>query len=606
MAIGLGRMFGVKLPLNFHSPLRSANIADYWRRWHMTLQRMIYAYVFQPLSLSLIRSTWRIGLEGWSAFAVSVGVPTFLTFVIVGVWHGAGWTFVAFGVMHAIYVSLFEISRERRTQAQRRLRKLGRKLKEPGPARRAAARAVTLVAIVAANVMFRAKTVGAAASIWAGMAGLRGLAGSAIQWDVGGGRHLRRDRCFFPNTQQIMSRFDPACNWKEWKDVGAAADKLRLAAEHGRFDRARRRPVPRRDVHPARAGRLPLFQLLGVTHGPAESLPQNRVRARGRGRLRGRRERAAGRRLPAVAIARRHHPRQFQLDLRTQPFRSGAGRRRLHRAVARESGGQRPAARGQLRAAGTPANVVNFSLPETGRNVNWSIAEQVFAEKRPKLVVLGVIEKPSRFGHSAFKYLARSSDVADPGYLGDINYLADLVYLPFRQMRLFAADWLPGGLGLAKSFDPAHYKGSSVDTTGSVVLPDGRIKNGETPGSHDELVRGVTKLDAGSHPPNSARQPRRRRVRRRAPLRPEDRRARREQRRQGGLPVPALLQRAEPPRRRPGIAALRKFGPVLDAGFLSTRAEWYADYAHLDRDGSNALTDWLADPIARLLVDRPS
>ncbi len=220
MAIGLARMFGVKLPLNFHSPLRSANIADYWRRWHMTLQRMIYAYVFQPLSLSLIRSTWRIGLEGWSAFAVSVGVPTFLTFVIVGVWHGAGWTFVAFGVMHAIYVSLFEISRERRTQAQRRLRKLGRKLKEPGPARRAAARAVTLVAIVAANVMFRAKTVGAAASIWAGMAGLGGLAGSAIQWDVWAAVAIcAAIVAFFPNTQQIMSRFDPACNWKEWKDV---------------------------------------------------------------------------------------------------------------------------------------------------------------------------------------------------------------------------------------------------------------------------------------------------------------------------------------------------------------------------------------------------
>ncbi|HXZ16965.1 MAG TPA: MBOAT family O-acyltransferase, partial [Roseiarcus sp.] len=79
MAIGLARMFGVKLPLNFHSPLRAANIADYWRRWHMTLQRMIYAYVFQPLSLFLIRSTWRLGLTGWGAFAASVGLPTFVT-----------------------------------------------------------------------------------------------------------------------------------------------------------------------------------------------------------------------------------------------------------------------------------------------------------------------------------------------------------------------------------------------------------------------------------------------------------------------------------------------------------------------------------------------
>lgn len=112
MAIGLGRMFGVKLPLNFHSPLRTRNIADYWRRWHMTLQRVIYAYLFQPLSLSLIRSTWRLGLTGWGAFAASVGFPTFVTFLIVGVWHGAGWTFVLFGAMHGVYVTLFEVSRE--------------------------------------------------------------------------------------------------------------------------------------------------------------------------------------------------------------------------------------------------------------------------------------------------------------------------------------------------------------------------------------------------------------------------------------------------------------------------------------------------------------
>jgi D-alanyl-lipoteichoic acid acyltransferase DltB (MBOAT superfamily) len=226
MAIGLARMFGVKLPLNFHSPLRVSNIADYWRRWHMTLQRMIYAYVFQPLSLYLIRSTWRLGLTGWGAFAASVGLPTFLTFVIVGVWHGAGWTFVTFGVMHAIYVSAFEIWRERQTKLQRRLRKLGKKLKEPGPIRRAAAQVLTLVAILLGNVMFRAKTVGAAVSVWAGMAGLRGGFADldALGRDVAAAVVIcAAIVAFFPNTQQIMSRFDPACNWKEWREVARPA-----------------------------------------------------------------------------------------------------------------------------------------------------------------------------------------------------------------------------------------------------------------------------------------------------------------------------------------------------------------------------------------------
>jgi D-alanyl-lipoteichoic acid acyltransferase DltB (MBOAT superfamily) len=222
MAIGLGRMFGVKLPLNFHSPLRAANIADYWRRWHMTLQRMIYSYVFQPLSLFLMRWTWRLELTGWGAFAISVGFPTLLTFIIVGIWHGAGWTFVAFGAMHAIYVSVFEIWRERRTRLQRKLRKAKIKLSEPGVAHRALGHALTLVAVLFANVMFRAKSVAGGLSVWAGMTGLRGTStdSSIVDFNLAATLLICVAMvAFFPNTQQIMSRFDPAYNWYEWRDV---------------------------------------------------------------------------------------------------------------------------------------------------------------------------------------------------------------------------------------------------------------------------------------------------------------------------------------------------------------------------------------------------
>jgi D-alanyl-lipoteichoic acid acyltransferase DltB (MBOAT superfamily) len=222
MAIGLGRMFGVKLPLNFHSPLRAANIADYWRRWHMTLQRMIYGYVFQPLSLALNRGTWRLGLTGWSAFAVSVGFPTFLTFLIVGIWHGAGWTFVAFGAMHAVYVSAFEIWRERRTRLQRKLRKEKIKLSEPGVVERAFAHVLTLTAVLYANVMFRAKTVLGATAVWAGMTGFRGASAdfSIMTSELGATLLICVAMvAFFPNTQQIMSRFDPAYNWNEWREI---------------------------------------------------------------------------------------------------------------------------------------------------------------------------------------------------------------------------------------------------------------------------------------------------------------------------------------------------------------------------------------------------
>ncbi|HEX4183801.1 MAG TPA: MBOAT family O-acyltransferase, partial [Caulobacteraceae bacterium] len=133
MAIGLGRMLGVKLPLNFHSPLRAASIIDYWRRWHMTLQRFILAYVFQPMSLPLNRLAASKGLEGWSAFTVAIAIPSFITFVIVGIWHGAGWTFVLYGVMHATYICINQYWRERRARRRRIMRKLKKPITEPGP-----------------------------------------------------------------------------------------------------------------------------------------------------------------------------------------------------------------------------------------------------------------------------------------------------------------------------------------------------------------------------------------------------------------------------------------------------------------------------------------
>ncbi len=226
MAIGLGRMLGVKLPLNFHSPLRAASIIDYWRRWHMTLQRFIVAYIFQPLSLPLNRIAAERGLKGWNAFALAVGVPTFVTFVAVGIWHGAGWTFVLFGLIHAIYVCMNEIWRERRKNRRRALRRQGMVLGEPGPGERAFYHLITLLAIVYANVMFRAHDVSDALSVWAGMTGLGALdltLPAAAGWGLAATILVGIGIIFLmPNTQQIMRRFDPAYNWREWADVAPA------------------------------------------------------------------------------------------------------------------------------------------------------------------------------------------------------------------------------------------------------------------------------------------------------------------------------------------------------------------------------------------------
>ncbi len=89
MAIGAALLFNIKLPINFNSPYKALNIQDFWRRWHITLSRFLRDYVYIPLGGSrkgdLI--TYR---------------NLFLTFLIGGIWHGAGWTFVLWGALHGI------------------------------------------------------------------------------------------------------------------------------------------------------------------------------------------------------------------------------------------------------------------------------------------------------------------------------------------------------------------------------------------------------------------------------------------------------------------------------------------------------------------------
>lgn len=87
MAIGLGLMFGLVLPINFNAPYRATDIQDFWRRWHMTLSRFLRDYLYIPLGGSRYGSgRLLLALMG--------------TMFLGGLWHGAGWTFVIWGVLH--------------------------------------------------------------------------------------------------------------------------------------------------------------------------------------------------------------------------------------------------------------------------------------------------------------------------------------------------------------------------------------------------------------------------------------------------------------------------------------------------------------------------
>ncbi len=225
MAIGLGRMFGVKLPLNFHSPLRAASIIDYWRRWHMTLQRFLLAYVYQPLALPANRWAAERGLTGWSAFAAGVAVPTVITFVLIGVWHGAGWTFVVFGVLHALYVLINEAWRERRKQANRRRRKAKLPPLTIGRGEVVGYHLLTLVCVAFANVVFRATGLADAGAITGAMAGLHGLAATAYAPPAALLALIIitiASVALLPNAQQIMALYRPAVNYGEWADANHA------------------------------------------------------------------------------------------------------------------------------------------------------------------------------------------------------------------------------------------------------------------------------------------------------------------------------------------------------------------------------------------------
>ena len=87
MAIGIALLFNIKLPINFNSPYKALNIQDFWRRWHITLSRFLKDYIYIPLG-------------GNRKSSIRTYTNLFITFVLGGIWHGAGWTFIFWGVLH--------------------------------------------------------------------------------------------------------------------------------------------------------------------------------------------------------------------------------------------------------------------------------------------------------------------------------------------------------------------------------------------------------------------------------------------------------------------------------------------------------------------------
>lgn len=106
MAIGLGLMFGFLLPFNFNNPLAATSITDFWNRWHITMTRFFTLYVYSPLALATSRMASERNVQAFSAFWLCIAGPTLVTFLAAGLWHGAGWTFIVFGLVHGIALTI--------------------------------------------------------------------------------------------------------------------------------------------------------------------------------------------------------------------------------------------------------------------------------------------------------------------------------------------------------------------------------------------------------------------------------------------------------------------------------------------------------------------
>jgi alginate O-acetyltransferase complex protein AlgI len=164
MAIGLGLLFNLRLPINFAAPFRATSIIDLWRRWHISLSRFLRDFVYVPLG-------------GGAHGPVRRSFNLFATMTLGGLWHGANWTFIAWGAFHGVLL------------AGNHAWRLARGKRAPTRAGRLAGWLATFLAFVIGMVFFRASDIGAAAQMLRAMAGF-GNAPSAetihVAWDLWG------------------------------------------------------------------------------------------------------------------------------------------------------------------------------------------------------------------------------------------------------------------------------------------------------------------------------------------------------------------------------------------------------------------------------------
>lgn len=208
MALALGFLFGIALPLNFNSPLQAKSAIEFWQRWHITLTRTITNYLYMPIAIRVMRAAQRYQLGSVTHFLAVIAFPLIVTFLIAGLWHGAGWTFVVFGLVWGIALTI--------NHAWRRA-----ELKLPG----ALAWVLTMAVAVLSMVFFRANDLTSASQLIASMVGHTATASTLLPQPLSALMiaGLFALSLIAPNAPQIMRAFPVSTDTVESPTLPAAS-----------------------------------------------------------------------------------------------------------------------------------------------------------------------------------------------------------------------------------------------------------------------------------------------------------------------------------------------------------------------------------------------
>ncbi|WP_343859617.1 MBOAT family O-acyltransferase [Aliiglaciecola litoralis] len=186
MALGLARLFGIKLPENFNSPYKSTSIVEFWRRWHITLSRFLRDYLYIPLGGSRTGKSRRY-------------LNLMLTMVLGGLWHGAGWNFIIWGFLHGSYLVINHFYTAIRIKLSSA---------PPSTVEKLFYWLLTIFAVIVAWVFFRAETLDGALHLLKSMFGFLEVHGSQPKSNYYAWWLITMLFCIaflFPNSNQIIT-----------------------------------------------------------------------------------------------------------------------------------------------------------------------------------------------------------------------------------------------------------------------------------------------------------------------------------------------------------------------------------------------------------------